>query len=615
MCNECGQAFINLPDLQLHLKRKTAWSDMSLVGCRISCLVDSKEWHEGFVRSLSRQGKHCVEFHMGREKRWLNMKRIAFYIAQRPQAGTVFVHGNGSKKGAYGSTTTDGQVSTGGTVSAESSTNDEYKDDMEAGEEDEYSNLAPIEDMEQWVYVEDISLDYAFAQSVLFKVAGGSIQETGHKTKGHICVTESDKVNSKNPDARGSLLYGELLPRGANKAFGQSHLQCADPCTKVLFDLGMGTGKIAIQAFLQYRNLEYVYGIELSEGRFRVAEEYVVRMVQLLGVELYSIERHPSGRRITVNEVTVREGRGRKLVFECGDMFTVQNIAEADVVMMETDIPLNLHSKLCCMLNDMKPGSRTLSYLDLRKIWPYDPFTFRQISSNRHLSDRFPTSWSVQRGHHFFLWQKTISAQLVPSNLGLHPDGFHNSGFETSPGRSFYFSSSRVSSSASYGNWSSDSSRDMHPFSGNGHGANGLYNGGANGQDSAPVPRCSPLRLYHSIASLLGFRKRGKRGKKIGANPDLGISGPDQPIDKICPMEITTGSGARSGSGRARRRMKGSDDNDDDDDEEEHESESDEESYDSSQSGPGNGQPVQLRGLGGGELDPVPSSAIERERV
>ena len=32
---------------------------------------------------------------------------------------------------------------------------------------------------------------------------------------GHVCLTDDDKDNAKNN--RGSLLYGELLPRGANK--------------------------------------------------------------------------------------------------------------------------------------------------------------------------------------------------------------------------------------------------------------------------------------------------------------------------------------------------------------------------------------------------------------
>jgi hypothetical protein len=108
-------------------------------------------------------------------------------------------------------------------------------------------------------------LDYAFAQSVLFKVYGSLVQETGHKTRGHTCLTEDDRDSMRQ--LKGSLLYGELLPRGANKAFGPKRLSAQD--ASVLFDLGMGTGKIAIQAFLQFRNLKYVYGVELSTGRYK----------------------------------------------------------------------------------------------------------------------------------------------------------------------------------------------------------------------------------------------------------------------------------------------------------------------------------------------------------
>jgi hypothetical protein len=58
-------------------------------------------------------------------------------------------------------------------------------------------------------------VDYAFAQSVLFKIYGNNIQETGHLTKGHTCLTETDRQIAQQ--VKGSLLYGELLPRGANK--------------------------------------------------------------------------------------------------------------------------------------------------------------------------------------------------------------------------------------------------------------------------------------------------------------------------------------------------------------------------------------------------------------
>lgn len=60
------------------------------------------------------------------------------------------------------------------------------------------------------------------------------IQETGHKTRGHTCLTPEDKDCSKS--IKGSLLYGELLPRGLNKALGAKHLNAAT--ARSLFDLG-----------------------------------------------------------------------------------------------------------------------------------------------------------------------------------------------------------------------------------------------------------------------------------------------------------------------------------------------------------------------------------------
>jgi hypothetical protein len=66
------------------LKRKTAWSNASLIGCRVNCLVDYKEWHEGYVTQYHKSGKHLVEFRIVNEKRWLLMKKVAFYIVERP---------------------------------------------------------------------------------------------------------------------------------------------------------------------------------------------------------------------------------------------------------------------------------------------------------------------------------------------------------------------------------------------------------------------------------------------------------------------------------------------------------------------------------------------------
>ena len=65
---------------------------------------------------------------------------------------------------------------------------------------------------------------------------------------------------------------------------------------------------------------------------------------------------------------------------------------------------------LCKLIAKMKCGARTLTYHDLRKLWVISfgvkQQHFKQLEINRSQSDRYPTSWSVQRGHHFFLWKK-----------------------------------------------------------------------------------------------------------------------------------------------------------------------------------------------------------------
>ena len=87
------------------------------------------------------------------EKRWFHMLKLAFYIIEP--------HEEYEKH--------------------------EFKDN-ECDVEDCNSEIR-----NEWTYYEDISFDYAFTQSVLFKVYGGVVQETGHKTRGHVSLTEYDR--------------------------------------------------------------------------------------------------------------------------------------------------------------------------------------------------------------------------------------------------------------------------------------------------------------------------------------------------------------------------------------------------------------------------------------
>lgn len=92
-----------------------------------------------------------------------------------------------------------------------------------------------------------------------------------------------------------------------------------------------------------------------------------------------------------------------------GNLLDVRGLDTADIVLLETDLSATIYPDLCRLLRKMKRGARAFTYLDLRKIWAAGAFPFRQLDINRPISDRYATSWSVNRGHHFFLWTKVIN--------------------------------------------------------------------------------------------------------------------------------------------------------------------------------------------------------------
>jgi hypothetical protein len=231
--------------------------------------------------------------------------------------------------------------------------------------------------------------------------------EAGHATIGHNVVDERDKLEAQQ--AGSDLLFGELLVDGVSKCIDRLHMDASR--AETLCDLGMGLGKLALQAWFMHKSLRYVLGVELARTRYSVGEQALLRLVEL----------YPSQFKILFHEfidpkrlrIAIQDQDGRILEFRKQDLFLVKDEGKngglcADIVITETHFPEATMIKLCQHLNGMKPGARLLTYENLTNLYGGSkiPMPFRQLSINIPEEDRFPTTWSTVRGHHFFLWEK-----------------------------------------------------------------------------------------------------------------------------------------------------------------------------------------------------------------
>ena len=281
----------------------------------------------------------------------------------------------------------------------------------------------------------------------LFAAAYGSMDDkvgqTGKFTAGHECLTAADVAAALKAGGC-NLIYGELLPAGLAKMCDPSHLDVAR-CAVVL-ELGMGTGKVAMQLFLQQPQVRRVLGVELARSRTEIG---VAAMRALAGAAPARFALRAEGRGggaaaeddsdgATLAELRASGGAAedgaepRELLFRSGDMFELPcaELAAADAIIMQTCVPRPLYARLSRLLLLLRPGCRAVLFDDVTTIWdtglaleaaaaaaaaaaagPLPPPLpaappFRQMPVNVPESDTFSTSWSPEKGHHFYVYER-----------------------------------------------------------------------------------------------------------------------------------------------------------------------------------------------------------------
>mmetsp|Transcript_49099 Transcript_49099/g.72946 ORF Transcript_49099/g.72946 Transcript_49099/m.72946 type:complete len:415 (-) Transcript_49099:82-1326(-) len=278
----------------------------------------------------------------------------------------------------------------------------------------------------------DVDVSYRQKQSIknlMDELYESHTQQVGYQTDGHVCVHNADKQEALHLGA--SLLYGEVLFEGVSKMLSSQFLAAGN--SDILYDLGMGTGKLAVQAFFEHPNLKHVVGVEIAFSRYNIAERAAVNLVAKYPKK-FKLLKWTKGTLIAVATLDPKTGdfapqaQRRVLEFRREDLFKSFDAIVADIIILQTDFPVQVHDSLCNMASRFRRGTRVLSYLNFHKIWDCDffPFPFASFARNA----RFPTSWSpTNGGHMFYLWRKVMPAYKWHDRKNDHDeskfDGFN----------------------------------------------------------------------------------------------------------------------------------------------------------------------------------------------
>lgn len=162
--------------------------------------------------------------------------------------------------------------------------------------------------------------------------------------------------------------YGEMLPDGLTKALTAERLGATG--VRNVLELGMGTGKLAMQVFAQVPTVQHVIGIELVQSRFAIGAEALRRLAAASASSTSRrISRDEDGV-CTLEEDALGGERPRVLEFRCGDMLALtKEVAAADVLIMEVAFGSSLVNPICELLSYCSDGCRLLSFYRLEELW------------------------------------------------------------------------------------------------------------------------------------------------------------------------------------------------------------------------------------------------------
>lgn len=237
------------------------------------------------------------------------------------------------------------------------------------------------------------------ALELLHEAYGGAYVEVGEWIKGDWLDVQDAEANKKY-----DLEYGEILPQGVTKLFGPDRFDAARSAKRMV-ELGMGSGKVAVQAFFEVPQLAEIVCVELAHSRFNMAAQALKALVS----------KHPE--RFSYEEVEAEDSlervrlveTGRVLEMRRGDVFEteVEIIRSADIILLNISVPDNMMSRAQELLMHAKNGCRIFSFEDLNykyaKRWQSQS-PFHNLPCNME-PDYYPASWNPSPGEWLWLYE------------------------------------------------------------------------------------------------------------------------------------------------------------------------------------------------------------------
>lgn len=196
-----------------------------------------------------------------------------------------------------------------------------------------------------------------------------------------------------------ALAYGEILPKSVTKIFDSDRLDAKHATT--IYDLGMGLGKLCIQAFLEFPNVTKVVGIEFSNSRFSkgcTALKSLEKIHSELNLNPWNdytwvLEEETKNKKMKLMLTNENFQSQRILEFQNGNLFHCQDYSEIDIVICETSIKETKYADLCLLLNKMKTGCKILTYQSLPTIYEITKIENPWVSLEAACKDYFQTTW------------------------------------------------------------------------------------------------------------------------------------------------------------------------------------------------------------------------------